>query len=89
MKNPNIVPCSSYTKNGDKPGFRYNSNEYPEYNFPCFSYDPMNKTSKKAAMKAAILSGEEELERIKDEVIKDLAKEKVKEGMKGAETKSE
>lgn len=81
-KHNNICPCTVYDKRGDKPGYRYKNDEYAEWDFPCFAYDPMNKTSKKAAMKKAFETGIEELNRVQKEIHEELVKEKFKETVK-------
>ena len=81
MDTDKISPCSLYdSKSGkEKPGYRYRG-EY-EYHFPCFAYDPMNKTSQKAAMKMALKTGEAEIEKIRREVEEEIQREEIKKSM--------
>jgi hypothetical protein len=77
-----ICPCTLYdSKSGkEKPGYRYDGGEY-KYNFPCFAYDPMNRTSQKAAMKMALKTGEAEIEKIRREVEEEMQREEIKKSM--------
>lgn len=83
MQESKVCACSQYDEKSGKsrPGFRYDGGEY-KYEFPCFTYDPLNKTSRKAAMKAAIITGKEEMERLRKEVEEEMMKEEMKKEMK-------
>lgn len=78
MKNT-VKPCTSYDQKGKQlAGVRYHSNQYEDWDFPCFSYDPLNKSSRKAAIKAATQSGEDMIAEAEAEVREEMRKEKIK-----------
>lgn len=83
-----IVPCTRFQHDKDDlPGFSYRPDEnsgFSEFDFPCVTYDSLNETSKKEAMKRAMNTGLEELERLKSEVNEELEKERFKETVQGS-----
>lgn len=83
MQDSKVCACSVYDEKSGKsrPGYRYDGGEY-KYEFPCFTYDPLNQTSRKSAMKAALMTGKEEMERLRKEVEEEMMKEDMKKKMR-------
>lgn len=83
-----VVPCSRWQEGGDDlPGFRYKpgaNSGFDEWDFPCVSFDPLNETSKKEAMKRALSTGLEELVRVKKEVMDEMKQEAFKATVQGS-----
>lgn len=81
-----VHPCSKWQGEGkdEQPGFRYApaaETGFSEWDFPCVTYDPRNKTSKKEAMKAALKMGVEEMTNVRQEIEKEIQVEKFKESV--------
>lgn len=74
-----IRPCTKWQGEGkdDLPGYKYEpgpQSGFSSWDFPCVTYDPMNASSKKSAMEAALSTGIEELNKMR----KELKEEQIK-----------
>lgn len=82
MKNQQgkVVPCTQWDqKKGEQPGFRYSGEDGIEsWNYPCFTYDPLNRDSKKLAMQKALETGQDHVEDLEQEVREEMTKARKK-----------